>query len=213
MHERDGELYSKFEEIINSSTHCLGIILGVVGTVMMIMKAQTGLHTFAYSVFGLSITFLYSMSTLYHGLDSKRSRKLKELFRRMDHIGIYLLIAGSYTPFLLLAIRGETGMWMMINIWALAFIGILIKLFAFNKSEVLTVVLCLIMGWMVIAIRTEMIASLSFDCLKWIVIGGACYMCGVLFYLRESLYLGHAIWHVCVLLGTTSHFYAVYAYV
>ncbi|MGI4992856.1 PAQR family membrane homeostasis protein TrhA [Halobacteriovorax sp. GFR7] len=210
MHDRNGELYSKFEEIINSTTHSLGIILGVVGTIMMIMKAKTGLHTFAYTVFGLSITFLYTMSTLYHGTAHK---KLKNIFRKMDHIGIYLLIAGSYTPFLMLAIKGETGMWMMINIWALAFIGILIKVFAFNRSEVLTVVLCLIMGWMVIAIRTEMIASLSFDCLKWIVIGGACYMSGVLFYLRESLYLGHAIWHVCVLLGTTSHFYAVYAYV
>jgi hemolysin III len=201
------------EMIANTSTHALGLVLGLVafGLLLKAALAQgSALVLFSYTLFGISIIFLYFSSTMYH---LTQNPETKEIFRITDHAGIYLLIAGTYTPFSLIAMPSPTGEIIFTVIWILAIVGILFKTKYVGKFDSLSTLLYVLMGWIVLFALGELIEAMAMGALLWLIIGGIIYTGGVAFYLWEKLPFNHAIWHLFVLGGTVSHFIAIYYYV
>lgn len=200
------------EEIANSITHGVGAALSVAGLVMMVVRAAssaTGLHVVACSIFGASLVLLYLSSTLYHALTNGRA---KRVFRVLDHASIYLLIAGTYTPFTLVTLHGAWGWTLFGIVWALAITGIVLKCFLTGKLHVLSTVVYVAMGWLaVIAIR-PLLNALPWPGFLWLLAGGLFYTLGVAFFAYRRKY-SHTIWHLFVLGGSLCHFLAVYRYV
>lgn len=202
--------YSFSEEILNSLSHGIGIGLSLVGVTLLLLYGffeGNAKHLICFGVYGFSLVFLYTASTFYHLFQNK---KLKKVFRILDHCGIYLLIAGTYTPFMLLAVGGVWGISLLLTIWILAFLGILFKFFYTGKHEFLSTILYLLMGWLAILALKPMLQSLPTQGIAWLFAGGGLYSSGVVFYIWESLPFNHAIWHLFVLLGSMCHFFAVY---
>lgn len=206
--------YSKKEEIANVITHGIGVILSVIGlTYMLINSIQNGdtYHIIGSLVFGSSLIIMYTCSTLYHTFQTE---KLKVFFRKLDHIAIYLLIAGSYTPFTLITLRDTAWGWIIFGIiWSLAVFGVIYKLTPLNRYKKLSLVLYLGMGWLIVLAAKPMIESLDTDGLWLVILGGLTYTLGVIFYIWEKLPFNHAIWHLFVLAGSSCHFFAVFWYV
>lgn len=200
------------EEIANASTHGLGAVLSVAAMVVLVVNAARNgdaLHIVGVTVFGASLVLLYFMSTVYHALQQPR---LKRVFQIVDHSCIYLLIAGSYTPFTLGPLRGGIG-WSLFGItWALALAGILIKILARGRFRRFSVLFYLGLGWIVVVAIKPVVESLPASALAWLIAGGAMYSLGVVFYLWRLLPYNHAIWHVFVLGGSVCHFVAVFWY-
>ncbi|MFV0237785.1 MAG: PAQR family membrane homeostasis protein TrhA [Flavobacteriales bacterium] len=206
--------YSKKEEIANAVTHGLGIVLSIIGLVyMLIYSIQNGgaSHVVSSVVFGATLILMYTCSTLYHIFQSER---LKLFFRKLDHIAIYFLIAGSYTPFTLITLQDTAWGWcIFFIIWALALLGVVYKLTPLNRYKKFSLVLYLGMGWLIILVAKPMIESLDSKGLWLLVLGGLTYTLGVVFYVWEKLPFNHAIWHVFVLGGSIFHFFAIFWYV
>lgn len=197
------------EEIANTITHGIGVGLSIAGLVLLVVRAAlygSVWEVVSFSIYGSSLILLYLASTLYHGF---RSPRLKAILRIFDHAAIYLLIAGTYTPFLLVTLRGPWGWSLFGTIWGLAFLGITFKLVFGPKYEILSTVFYLLMGWVVIIAIKPLIAALPFAGLAWLVAGGLAYSVGVIFYAWEKLPYNHAIWHGFVLAGSFFHFFAV----
>ena len=206
-----------YDEKLNSISHLVGAVfalmaLGALVTVS-VQTADPWIIT-SFSIFGVSLVLLYTMSTLYH---SFRATKLKQLFQLFDHIAIYLLIAGTYTPFMLVSMRDDSGWWIMSIIWSLALIGILSEVFLSGRRvKVIQLIIYLTMGWA---------CALDFDGLKeavnavgfnWLVAGGGAYMVGVCFYIADKVghfKHAHGMWHFFVLAGSVAHFVSVIGYV
>lgn len=196
------------EEIWNTITHGLGIVLSVIGFSLLMLKAETAVEHVVYGIFGVSMVVLYTSSTLYHIVELKR---LKEVLRKFDHSGIYLLIAGTYTPFAFLSLEQDGGTIIGIVVWSLAFIGMVYKLFFKIKYEWLSLALYVGMGWIAVfkmgALYQELGAGF------WLLIaGGASYTLGVIFYVWEKLKYNHAIWHLFVLAGSVLMYLSIYLY-
>ncbi len=201
------------EEIANATTHGIGLVLSIVGWIVLIIlsgMAGDGWDLAAAAVFGGSLVFLYSTSTLYH---SVRSPETKQYLRILDHVAIFLLIAGTYTPFTVVLVREGWGWTLLALVWGFAIAGLLFKLFSKHRFHPAATSLYLAMGWMGILLVDPMRAALPFGALLLVAAGGIAYTVGVIFYGWHSLRYSHAIWHVFVLVGSICHFIAVALYV
>ena len=201
--------YSASEEIANSITHGFGILFGIVVlTILLTLSSLFGTiyHFICYFIYGLSLILLYTSSTLYHALPSLRA---KSFFKLCDHISIYLLIAGTYTPFLILNIKGTLGWGLLITIWSLAAIGIIFKLFFTGRFRNLSTCVYLGMGWMIIFAARPLSESLNQKGLLLVILGGLTYSLGTVFYSLKKIPFHHAIWHAFVLAGSIFHFAAI----
>jgi hemolysin III len=200
------------EEKLNAWSHGLGVGLGVVALVFMLLGVdQTNPYgLFSVIVYGLSIILLFLASTCYHAITSS---KRKHYFRVADHISIYLLIAGTYTPVLLIAIPNSLGWILFWVVWGIAAFGFILKLFFTGRFERFSTFLYLAMGWLAIIPYGELTTALDAKALTLLISGGVAYTVGVLFYAIEKIPYNHFIWHLFVLGGASCHFFMVYLYV
>lgn len=198
------------EEIVNSITHGIGALLSVVALVALIIVAGNHgdiLHLVSFSIYGSTLILLYLSSTLYHSFSNPR---VKNLFARFDHVSIFLLIAGTYTPILLTSIRGVWGWSLFGIIWGLALAGAVVRSIYLHRFRKLMVAVYLLMGWIFVIAGKQVYLSLPADSLTFLVLGGIAYSVGVIFYLWRKLPYGHGIWHLFVLAGSIFHFFAIY---
>ena len=200
------------EEKLNAWSHGLGVGLGIAALVLMLLGVdQTNpFGLFSVIVYGLSIILLFLASTCYHAITSS---KRKHYFRVADHIGIYFLIAGTYTPVLLIAIPNGLGWILFWVVWGIAAFGLVLKLFFTGRFEHFSTFLYLAMGWLAIIPYSELTTALDAKALALLIGGGVAYTVGVLFYAIEKIPYNHFIWHLFVLGGASCHFFMVYLYV
>eukprot|EP01100_Stratorugosa_tubuloviscum_P013360 TRINITY_DN6645_c0_g1_i1.p1 TRINITY_DN6645_c0_g1~~TRINITY_DN6645_c0_g1_i1.p1 ORF type:complete len:290 (+),score=52.00 TRINITY_DN6645_c0_g1_i1:80-871(+) len=201
-----------FEEILNSVSHAVGLALSIIGSIFLIYRASlSSTHMLAAIIFSASLVMLYFFSTLYHAFF--KLGLLKIIFQRLDHLAIYFLIAGTYTPIALISLHGPLGYTLMIASWTLGFIGIFIDIFYFDKYPLISTLTYLAMGWIsIIAIKPLIsLNPLGNDGLFWLVAGGLVYTAGVYFFLKGSKNpINHAIWHCFVLCGSFCHYILIY---
>ena len=206
--------YTTGEEIANAVTHGVAALMSIAGLAILVgfAVAYSGSPTVitAVSVFGASMIFLYVASTLYHAIPNP---KAKQILQRLDHSMIYVLIAGSYTPFCLVTLEGITGIALCIAVWAIAIAGIALQGLLIRKSKWLNSLLYLAMGWLVILVIEPLIENLADGGLWLLTAGGLSYSLGVIFYIWKAIPYSHAIWHVFVFAGTVLQFLAVLLYV
>ena len=197
------------EQIANSISHGIGALLSIAGLVILIVWAVgygNAWHIVSFSIFGSTLIMLYLASTLYHSLPMPR---VKNVFRIIDHSAIFLLIAGTYTPFMLVNLRGPWG-WIIFGIiWGLAIIGILSKIFYLSKFQKSSVVLYVLMGWLCIIAGKELVTHVPHLSLTLLIFGGVAYMIGLIFYGWRKLPYHHAVWHIFVLSGSILHYFSV----
>lgn len=197
------------EEIFNSITHGIGALLSIAGLVILTVFASTkgnAWHVVSFSIFGGSLFMLYLSSTLYHSFTKKR---IKNLFARFDHSAIFLLIAGTYTPFVLTTIRGPLGWTLFGIVWGLAIAGIVIRSIYLTRFRKLMVGIYVAMGWLFLIAVVPMVNNLPSASVTFLFIGAGCYSLGVIFYAWRTLKYGHGIWHLFVLAGSITHFFSV----
>ncbi|MBU2897625.1 PAQR family membrane homeostasis protein TrhA [Vibrio hepatarius] len=214
MTTQPSSLYSVKEELANTLTHGFGMLLGVVGLILLLIKAIDNnadiLTITSMSIYGTSIIVLFLASTLYHAISSQKAKKALKTF---DHCAIYLLIAGSYTPFLLVSLRTPLAIGLMIVIWVLALMGVIMKLAFVYRFEKLSLVTYLMMGWLSLVVIYQLALNLEIGGLALLAVGGIIYSLGVIFYVAKRIPFNHAIWHGFVLVGCACHFFAIYLYV
>jgi len=205
--------YSVSEEIANSVTHGIGAVLSVAGLVLLVVQAVIYgdvWRVVSFSVYGSTLVILYLASTLYHSIQNPR---IKRVFRVLDHVSIYLLIAGSYTPFLLVSMRGAWGWSLFGVVWGLALLGVVFKVIFIGRYEVLATSAYVLMGWLVVIAFKEMLISVPSGGIILLIAGGLTYTLGVVFYAWKNIPFNHAIWHLFVLGGSACHFFAVLFYI
>ena len=200
------------EEVANLLTHGLGVIFSIVALVVMLyLAAGDPLKTVSAAVFGLSLVLLYSSSTLYHFFTSPR---WKAKFQALDHACIYLLIAGSYTPFTLITLRGPSGWALFAAVWTMAIIGVLLKTFWKGKKDHwISTALYLLMGWLILLAFGPLLRGMPIAGVWWLAAGGLAYSFGVIFFAWRRLPFNHAIWHLFVLGGSVCHVWAACGFV
>ena len=209
--------FSDREDLANALSHMAGAILALAGLVLMVVFSAlkgTAVHIISSSVFGLSMLFLYTASSVAHWLPEG---KRKDAFFTMDQVAIFILIAGTYTPLSLLALHGAVG-WIVLSIeWSLALIGILRLIFRKNLFEsgvgVLDIIIYVLMGWLIVIVSGPVLKSIPLMGYLWIIIGGLFYTLGVIFYRITKFRFHHLVWHLFVIGGTASHFVAIFFYV
>jgi len=205
--------YSKAEEITNVITHGIGAILSIIALVAMVLKSielNNKSYLITSIVFGFSMVFLYSASTLYHGVQKP---SIRNRLNTMDHMAIYLLIAGTYTPFTVNVLGGTFG-WVIFGIvWTFGIVGMILKIFYLGKYNTLSVIAYVVMGWIVIVAIKTLFTNLGFAGAMWLFAGGIFYTVGAVLFLIHKIPFNHAIFHLFVLAGTASHFISVYWYV
>ena len=197
------------EEIFNSVTHGIGTLLSIAALVLLVVFASikgNAWHIVSFSIYGATLVLLYLASTLYH---SFKKEKIKNLFARFDHAAIFLLIAGTYTPFVLTTIRGALGWTIFGIIWGLAITGVVIRSIYLTRFHKIMVGIYLAMGWMFLIVIVPMVRNLPVSSIIFLFLGGAFYSIGVIFYSWKSLKYGHGIWHLFVLAGSIMHFFSV----
>jgi hemolysin III len=205
--------YSLREDFANSITHGAGIILSIVGMCVLIALASiygNAWHVVSCTIYGSTLVFLYTASTLYHSIQLD---KAKSVFRVLDHATIFLLIAGTYTPFTLVNLRGPWGWSLFGVIWGLAVIGILFQTTMLRKGAMVSVAFYVAMGWVVLVAIKPMLSFVDTGGLVLLLLGGVAYTIGVLFYAWRQMPYNHAVWHVFVLAGSAFHFFAILLYV
>ncbi|MGO2317339.1 MAG: PAQR family membrane homeostasis protein TrhA [Vibrio toranzoniae] len=206
--------YCDIEERANAITHGLGVVLGVVGLILLLIRAfdhQADMLTIAsMAVYGSSIILLFLASTLYHSITTE---KTKRLLKTLDHCAIYLLIAGSYTPFLLVSLRTPLAMGLMAVIWGIALVGIIMKIAFVYRFKRLSLMTYLAMGWLSLVVVYQLAMNIEMGGLVLLALGGVIYSLGVIFYVAKRIPYNHAIWHLFVLAGCVCHFFAIYLYV
>jgi hemolysin III len=201
------------EEIGNATTHGLGALLSVIALIALIATSihqGGGNRIFSSILFGSSLLFMYTASTIYH---SVTNQKKKTFFKIIDHASIYLLIAGSYTPFMLVTLNDFLGISFFCLIWGIALTGVVFKIFFVHHVPKLSVTLYLLMGWLAVFLIKPIYQHLPGAGLAWLIAGGLSYTLGVVFYIWKRLYFSHTLWHLFVLAGSSCHFFAVYLYV
>ncbi|MDQ2656390.1 MAG: hemolysin III family protein [Bacteroidota bacterium] len=193
------------EEIANAVTHGVGALLAIAGLVVLIVFSDGG-NLFSLVIYGVTLILLYFASTLYHSLVFTRARNL---FRKFDHMAIFLLIAGTYTPFCLTALDGWVRWTLLGVIWTFAIVGIVMKAFFTGKYEWVSITMYILMGWMVVPVIKPIYDALSFQSFMLLVLGGVAYTIGTFFYMNRRISYGHSIWHLWVLAGSILHFFSV----
>ena len=205
--------YTPREELANSLTHGLGAGLSGAGLVLLVIRsAQHGdaWHVVSTAIFGATLVLLYTASTLYH---SFRSERTKQVLQKFDHAAIFLLIAGSYTPFVLVTLRGPWGWSLFGVVWGLAVVGVTMKFWLAGRFRLGSTLIYLAMGWLVLVAIKPLLAALPAGGIKLLLAGGLCYTGGAGFYLWKRLPYHHAVWHLFVLAGSACHWAAVYLHV
>lgn len=203
----------KREEFWNVITHGTGAVLSVIALILLIVYTSirgTKTELIVSAVFGTSLVLLYSASTIYHAM---RRLRWKRIWRLIDHLSIYILIAGTYTPIALLGLKGVWGWIIFSLVWILAIIGFIFKFSPLRRSEKLSLSLYAIMGWLIIIAVKPLVESLSSEALLFLLGGGLCYTFGIYFYAKDKIPFNHAIWHVFVLGGSTLHFLGIFFYI
>lgn len=211
--KQDARYYSKAEELVNVATHGFGFLLSIAALSVLVVFASlkgTAWHIVSFSIYGASLVLLYFASTAFH---ISRKQKIRNLLNIADHASIFLLIAGTYTPFLLVTLRGPWGWSIFGVVWGMALAGIIIKLFFTGKYNTLSTIIYVAMGWVVLIAIVPLVNSLSFEGLMWLFAGGLSYTIGAIFFLLNRIPFNHAIFHVLVLAGSCCHFVAVFWYV
>jgi hemolysin III len=206
--ERSSRGFS-LEEIVNSTTHGVGLVLSVAGFVVLLAMALrhgTARHVVGCAIYGSTLICLYLASTLYHGIPSRR---LKRALRIVDHSAIYLLIAGTHTPFLLVNLRGEWRWSLLGIVWGCAMAGIVFKFWFVDHFKILSTVLYLAMGWLIVIAARPLVTHVSAVGLRWLVASGVMYTVGVVFFASRKIPFGHAVWHIFVMAGSVCHYLAV----
>lgn len=198
---------------MHAVSHGAGLLLSITGLAWMLnlsIAAADSWRIIASSIYGASLISLFLSSTVYHGLHASPH---KPLFKLLDHCAIYLLIAGTSTPFLIVAMRSNTGWWLFGGMWALAAAGVVIKLWHGHRYPRLSLAGYLLMGWLLVIVAPEMMDAIGVNGMVWLVAGGLCYSVGAVFYAAKKLYFHHVVWHFLVLAGAACHFLAVVWYV
>jgi len=208
MNERSILCESHAEEIANSISHAIGAVLSALGLVVMVRLAAplSVWHVTGVSIFGTSLVLLYGASAIYHAVTAHGKKRLLQI---LDHALIFVLIAGSYTPWLLVNLRGPWGWSLLAVIWGIALGGVVLKTVLLPRFDKLGTVLYVAMGWLVCIAFKPLVESVSPAGIAWLVAGGLCYTGGVGFYLKRSLRFGHFIWHLFVMAGSLCHVIAV----
>ena len=206
---KQAEHYSPAEQAANVITHGAGILFGLTGFVFLILKAgnRNTLALTSYIIYGLSLILMFTSSTLYHGIPGERR---KFILRKIDHSAIYLLIAGTYTPFLLITLNNMFGRVLFIIVWIIAIAGILYKTLKKIGPRWVSAVTYVLMGWLIVLAAGQIIKALPASSLYLLVAGGLLYTAGTVFYIWKKLPFNHAIWHVFVLAAAICHYFAVY---
>ena len=204
-----GKGFNNKEEVINAITHGIGALLAVAGLVILVVLSSiegTPWHIVSFAIFGSALVILYAVSTLYHGFTNT---KLKSLFRKFDHMAIFLFIAATYTPFCLTVLNGWIGWSLFGVVWAFGISGIVLKVFATGRYERLSTAIYVAMGWVVILFIKPVYTATSVEGFVFLMIGGALYSIGVIFFVKDKVRYFHGVWHVFVLGGSFFHFFAV----
>lgn len=200
-------------EKLNAWTHLAGAVLALAGSVVLVVRAALGGDAWklvSVSIYGATLVLLYSFSTLYH---SFRGRA-KDILRALDHQGIYLLIAGTYTPFCLVSLRGAWGWSLLAVVWGLALVGGLQELWQASGTRRLSLIIYLVMGWAVVVAIPPLIEALGIEGFIWLAAGGLLYTVGIVFFVLDSrLRHAHGVWHLFVIAGSAAHYFAIYFYV
>ena len=201
------------EEIANSVTHGIGTGLSIAALALLVSLAAVqgdAWRIVSFSIYGASLVLLYLSSTLYHGFQEP---KIKDIFHRFDHAAIFILIAGSYTPFTLVVMRNTLGWTIFGIVWSLTVLGIVFRMIFINRFRKLTVAIYLAMGWLILAAIKPIGDLLPTGAFVWLAAGGAAYSFGVVFYLWRKMHYSHLIWHIFVISGSVCHFLAILFYV
>ncbi|NLP57034.1 hemolysin III family protein [Lutibacter sp. B1] len=205
--------YEPTEEKMNVISHAIGLVLSVAALVLLVVYSSlygTAWHIVSFSIYGVSLIVLYSASTFYH---YSKKPKLRARLNIFDHAAIYVLIAGTYTPFTLVVLKGWVG-WTIFGVsWGIAITGIILKLFYTGKYDKISTIAYVLMGWLIIFAIKPLIDNLPFEGLLWLFSGGIFYTVGAILYSINKIKYNHAIFHIFVLLGSFSHFIAVFFYV
>lgn len=204
--------YEPKEEVANAITHGIGALLSLAGLVLLIVFASikgTAWHVVTFTVYGVSMLLLYSCSTLVH---SFKEGKVKDLFEIFDHSSIYIYIAGTYTPFMLIAARGPLGWSLFGIVWGIAIVGVVFKAFFVKRFLFMSTVFYLIMGWLIVLAWGPLTAAIPAPGITLLVIGGILYSLGTIFYVWRGFPYHHAIWHLFVLAASIVHFFAILLY-
>jgi len=207
------KFYSPLEERINIISHAFGLLLSIVALVLLVERAipyGNTLYVVSFAIFGISLISLYAASTFYH---STRSPRLRARLRIVDHATIYVLIAGTYTPFALVTLNGPVGWTIFTVSWTMAVSGIVLKLFFTGRYELLSTLMYVFMGWIVIFVLKPVVNNLPVAGLVWLVAGGMSYTLGAVIYSIKKVSFNHSIFHIFVLAGSFCHFMAIYYYV
>ena len=213
MKQKKITFYNPREEKLNVISHAIGLLLSISALVLLVVYASkegSAWHIVSFSIYGASLIVLYSASTFYH---YSRTPKLRHRLNVFDHAAIYVLIAGTYTPFTLVVLKGWVG-WTIFGVsWGLALTGIILKLFFTGRYDKISTIAYVLMGWLIIFAIKPLVNNLPFEGLMWLLSGGIFYTIGALLYSIKKLNYNHAIFHIFVLLGSFSHFIAVFFYV
>lgn len=213
MKFRGPKYSSEVEEKFNVISHAFGILLSIIALVFLVLKASIQGNVWqivSFSIYGASLIMLYTASTIFH---SSKDEILRNKLNIVDHASIYVLIAGTYTPFVLVTLRGPVG-WVVFGvIWGLALTGIILKLFYIDKYSLLSTIMYVLMGWVMIFAIKPITNSLALGGLIWLLAGGIVYTVGAVFFSLKNLKFNHAIFHIFVLLGSFCHFMSIYFFV
>ncbi len=207
------QFYSPTEEKLNIWSHAFGIFLSIIALVLLIIKAVQQDNIWmkiSFPIFGVSLILLYLASTLYHASKEPQKRFKLKVF---DHAAIYVLIAGSYTPFTLVSLNGETGWLIFSMVWVMAFTGIILKLFFTGRFKVISTAMYVLMGWLIVFYFQDLTASLHEKGVFYLILGGVLYTIGAILYSIKKIKFNHVIFHFFVLAGSFCHFLSIYLYV
>lgn len=211
--KRGQELYTFGEELLNSISHGIGSLLAIAGTVLIIIRAcfvSDAWGIVSASIYGFSLIVLYTMSTLYHALTNKTAKKV---FRILDHTTIFLLIAGTYTPYTLVSIRGPLGWTIFGLVWGAAVLGIVFNSVSIKKFKVVSMILYIATGWVAVIALKPIYQHIGSTGFLFLILGGVLYTVGIIFYKMKSRRYFHGIWHFFVLAGSIFHFFSIFFYV
>jgi len=205
-------IQTRREEQLNAITHLLGAVLGIAGLILLIIfdTKKTDWSSFSVIVYGLSIIILFTASAVYHSIKSEGK---KHFFRIIDHISIYLLIAGTYTPVLLITLEQSKGWALFWVVWGVALFGIVKKIFFTGKYEIFSTLLYLFMGWLIAFDFGSLIDLMPVNGIIFLIVGGLAYTVGIVFYAIQRIPYNHVIWHLFVLTGAIFHYFMVFFYV
>ena len=198
------------EELANFISHAAGGVLSVAALIILIIRAVSlgnTLDIVSFTIFGSALILMYTTSSIFHAL---RWNKAKEVFEILDHSVIYVLIASTYTPFLLVVVGGKEGITLLVIEWLICILGIVFKSFFVQKFVVFSTLLYIIMGWLVVFVWNDLLASINNLSLLFLILGGVFYTIGTLFYMWRLFKYHHLVWHIFVIFGSIAHFFAVY---